>query len=460
MRVTTAWKPVVRPSSGTARQSVARRSVTFGAVLALIAVAAVSSALAQGAPVTRAPPPVLAALATSPMNFFVAKGAADACGPGCSEWISADGQFDPGAAGRFQAFLNRVNGYRLPVFFNSPGGLQPQAFAMGRLMRAKGMTAGVGKTVPRDCVPVADKAKANRKPKTNEKVEAGRAAVSCEALKRSGRPVPSDLQNIAACSSACVYALFGAKVRLVPPGARLGVHSGKLVRLYSDGRIEFARRDNSNAGTPSNTAIAAKLRSYVREMGIDPAIMDVVTRVPFEQVHWLSRDEIARFGIDGRDFEETRWTSIVLTPEPPSVIKAVHQVKGEGHDEHRISLVQLACGGADRISIGFFRGLGSRETALTNVNAPKISLASEGKSVILAGPSGRTRLVWFDSGAMFDVYQTSSTLDFFEAAAGQEVVDLFETDPWNVTSARRIRLSTSGLAPAIEALRQQCAKTP
>ena len=29
-----------------------------------------------------------------PMIFFVAKGEPNACGPGCSEWIAAEGTFD------------------------------------------------------------------------------------------------------------------------------------------------------------------------------------------------------------------------------------------------------------------------------------------------------------------------------------------------------------------------------
>jgi len=37
------------------------------------------------------------------------------------------------------------------------------------------------------------------------------------------------LRNIASCDSACVFALVGAMVRQVPPGARLGIHSVKLV---------------------------------------------------------------------------------------------------------------------------------------------------------------------------------------------------------------------------------------
>src|SRR5262245_26531589 len=39
--------------------------------------------------------------------IYLAKGEANACGEGCSEWIAAEGRFDNGAAARMQAFLQR-----------------------------------------------------------------------------------------------------------------------------------------------------------------------------------------------------------------------------------------------------------------------------------------------------------------------------------------------------------------
>ena len=55
-----------------------------------------------------------------PMIFFVAKGAADACGPGCDTWIAAEGTFDPDVHERLSAFLNAPARRGLPIFFHSP----------------------------------------------------------------------------------------------------------------------------------------------------------------------------------------------------------------------------------------------------------------------------------------------------------------------------------------------------
>ena len=57
-----------------------------------------------------------------PIVFFVAKGAIDSCGKGCSQWIAAEGRFDPDALQRFREFISELPRRELPVFFNSHGG--------------------------------------------------------------------------------------------------------------------------------------------------------------------------------------------------------------------------------------------------------------------------------------------------------------------------------------------------
>ncbi len=51
-------------------------------------------------------------------------------------------------------------------------------------------------------------------------------------------------------------------------------------------------------------------------MGVDVRLFDLMLQVPHESIHYLSRDEIVRFGVDGREFQETRWDTVDLgTPE-------------------------------------------------------------------------------------------------------------------------------------------------
>src|SRR6201992_1999477 len=59
---------------------------------------------------------------TPPMQFYVAKGAADACGRGCDRWIQLEGQIDRGAAGRFRNFFAQLRNWKTPVELYLPGG--------------------------------------------------------------------------------------------------------------------------------------------------------------------------------------------------------------------------------------------------------------------------------------------------------------------------------------------------
>ncbi len=116
-----------------------------------------------------APAPQKEAERAPPIVFFVAKGEAHACGPGCAEWIAADGTIDAGAPQRLRALLAKTAKRQLPIYFQSPGGSVLAAMEIGRVLRARGMTAGVARTIPQGCdaTQLRDKA--------------------CDAIKRSGR---------------------------------------------------------------------------------------------------------------------------------------------------------------------------------------------------------------------------------------------------------------------------------
>jgi hypothetical protein len=143
------------------------------------------------------------------MVFYVARGSANACGHGCNEWIAADGTIDREVAQRLRPLLARLKGRKLPIFLHSPGGATLGAVELGRLMHSEKLVAGVARTIPHGC----DGGQLYQKP--------------CEALKRDDVEAELDT-DVTTCNSACVYALAGASVRLVPPGARLGIHAGEI----------------------------------------------------------------------------------------------------------------------------------------------------------------------------------------------------------------------------------------
>lgn len=359
------------------------------------------------------------AVIKKPMVFYLAKGEADACGPGCSEWIAAEGEIDAGAVRRLQAILARSGKRKLPIFFHSPGGFGVAAMSIGRLLRERKMTAGVSRTIPAECAAATDEA--------------------CLALKQSGQTLVAELQNVASCSSACVSALIGAAVRQVPAGARLGVHTGKLLRRDPDGRFKALM----------DTAI----RRYHQEMQISSGLYDIISRVPHEQVRYLSRDEIATFGIDKREFQETRWTAVGQTPEQFAVQKYLLQVKGKGRKEYRMSLIWVACASPGRVVITYSRGLASDEIA----TAPSIEMAFADRKIVLPKSVSISKMDSIDTGGSFDLRFTYEPLKLVEAAAERDSIDIIEADAAGpATSPRITKLATAGLPKALDQLKKTC----
>jgi hypothetical protein len=395
---------------------------------ALLVVAAAVGLSGMAAP-ARANPNTEASLPRfAPMVFYVARGT-DGCGEGCDEWIAAEGGFDLGSAQRFRAFLKRFPGTIPPIYFQSPGGIQEEAIAIGRLMHERGMTAGVARTLPYGCAPGKERGE------------------FCVMLKRSGELVAADLRSSgASCSSACVYALLGAPVRLVPPDARLGVHASRRVHVYPDGRVtRIAASGQVRLGQATN-----ELKHYVQEMGVDVALIDTAFKTKFSDAYYLSRSEIIRFGIDTRAFQETRWTVLEPGARRPSAFKMIVDVRGSDETDVFTSLVQLDCDAAGEIRIGYVRAMAVNEIG------PAVIRAFGGDQYVTFEPPGPViQLGALDSSIAFEPRAASAPIEFFEAAVAAGSLTIAEAS-LQPDSPHTLRLSTAGLLEAIAVLRKSC----
>jgi hypothetical protein len=220
-------------------------------------------------------------LSREPLTFFVAQGAENACGNGCSRWIAVEGQFDKGAAGRFAAFVKRLDAKDLPVFLNSTGGLTDEGLAFGRFLRSNGMRAGIAASKP-DCTKL--------KP------------AECKTALAAG-PVASTWNSTATCSSACVFALLGASERSVPDEVKVGIHSTAYFCFREDGRVmQPVGRSRDAIDCRNKLAIRAQqLTRYIAEMGISSELISAMNSVPSSRIRYLTRDEIKRYGIERQD---------------------------------------------------------------------------------------------------------------------------------------------------------------
>jgi hypothetical protein len=368
----------------------------------------------------------------TPLAIFIANGDDDACGVNCSEWIAAEGAFDQGSSARLRKFLDQLGGRKLPIFFDSPGGVVAQSLLIGRLLREREMTAGVAKTQSIECALISRSA--------------------CDKLKRSGRPLKADLVTVRAqCNSACVYALAGAKVRQVLPGAHLGIHADKLVRIYNDGHMiaptgaQLSPRERNRIAGDRR-----RLKSYIVEMGLSGELIDAATAISHESIHRLSPDEVARYGIDTRTFQETRWMISDVAGQRPAVLKYITEGKGAAAKEYRSSLLRLTCASPQTLRVDYVRGLASFEVG----TATTVMIVSGERRYGLA----RVAIASGLTAEPTEVQSASVPFAFFETAQLADAIILTEADERFTadTAARTVRLSTGGLARALGALQPHC----
>jgi hypothetical protein len=354
-----------------------------------------------------------------PMFFFLAKGTAGACGAGCSEWIAAEGNIDADAPQRLRDFLAPLNGRDVPIFFNSGGGYMGQARELGRILRAHKISAGVGKTIPAGC-------------RTAEATDE-----SCRRLIASRREPSARLRTEGArCYSACVEAFIGASNRQVPADARLGVHG---TYLESNGRAEKA---------PHDAGEYFERKRYVIEMGADPGLVDTAEQVRFDRLHVVTRQEIAKFGVETRGRYETPW---MLDSNSPrwTLLKSVTQAKGwnegPGDAEYRTGVVRVWCDSTPRIMFSYQREL----------------RVSERDVIVRLGIGGRDfEPHGTEIGGELVVLQVFTDLEFFRSATSSDILITESFSPrdaqgWSDTT----RLAATGLPALLDGWVNRCAHT-
>ena len=290
----------------------ARRFLLIAAALGL---AAGTPATAQRAPAPADPTSPSKSAPTErrtlpPIVFFVARGEPNACGVGCREWIAAEGTIDDGADDRLRALLRRLGGRKLPIFFHSPGGRVLAALAIGRLIRQRGLTAGLGWTVPAGCDP-----KQRREP-------------ACDKLKRSGRDLVAVLDTgYTLCTSACVYAFVGGAVREVGAQAALGVHSITFALQHVDADGRMTRTPSPMTPAAERKAFEVwygRMSAYLREMGISQDLLAAARAVETERMSYLTREQVVAFGIDRRQAIESVWWFVDRSASP-SAVKVIEE---------------------------------------------------------------------------------------------------------------------------------------
>ena len=355
-----------------------------------------------------------------PMIFFVAKGERNACGPGCSEWIAAEGMFDgPGVERRFRELLATLKDRNLPIVFDSLGGVIGEALVLGRLLREHRMVASVGESYPEGC-----KARIA-------------ADESCRRIMQANRELKAQLRTAGAvCYSACVYALLGASARRVPADARVGIHGSAPTDA------------STRPGAPTHEQLHNNRKRYILEMGANPGLQDAASQTPPPNVQVLSRDELVRYRVETTAPYESDWMQY---QEPRGamrwyMLKAVTEARGAESTEFRTTNLRMTCAeGRPTTSIEYQREAASNEIDVSTVI--RIAAGTDAKTL------QRTTPIRGD-----DRYQIFADQQFVQKAitAGRIVVtETFSprnARPWS----REIRFSTAGLEQALRTALKNC----
>ncbi|MBR0705184.1 hypothetical protein [Bradyrhizobium liaoningense] len=359
----------------------------------------------------------------SKLTIYLAKGAADACGPGCDRWIAIEGEIDADAAPRIRRFLAAVKDTQRPIYLYSPGGNVEQSYAIARLLRSRKAIARVGRTLVTACA-------------ADTQVDA-----ACLKVKNASGEVEAELTTRKAmCNSACGYLFLGATSREVAPDAVVAVHNSRLVLRFRGNpppQIVAEARQRRIASAERDRI------AFIASMGISRELDALIQTVKFENLHVLTRTELYRFGIDTRPLAETMWK---LEKDARPFVRKIAVLK-KNDSSFRTMEWRLSCESRARVPLWF---------------AAEIDEASSGKSTILmtadaaadkeaGGPPLRS--------GKYEVWRGSIDTDMVKAILASRSLHVRETTtmPDDKTDMTKFDIDLTGLAPAWTQLKSSCA---
>ena len=288
------------PVSGSARAAAPWADLGVETMRGIVVFAA-ALALSWGA--AAAPPKKEAAPVGAPaMQVYLVRSAHAGCEPQCPQWIAAQGRIVPGTAKKFEKVLRDFGDRKLPIFIDSMGGSLVDAFAIGRLIRAKDLAVAVTATTFSPCAP---------------------GELACRKTKTGGELHGLAQPHMSKCASACVFILAGGTRRLVGQGAAVGVHQGiKIQRMYlvskqrgNDGSIKTTKTLTWEGKSPVDRKTNADTRKYLAEMGMSDVLMSLIESTPHESIRRLEAWELqaTRLATEYLNGEQL----ITGTPAPP-----------------------------------------------------------------------------------------------------------------------------------------------
>lgn len=285
-----------------------------GWLLSMLCVLAPSAQAGEGGVVKPLPPPAVATAPPSPppqpMTVVRMRGK-DRCGSRCPEWIMAEGIITPGTPQRFRQQLAAMGQAKLPVVIDSEGGDLDAALAIGRMIRAQGLTTVIGRAQARGCAP---------------------RDASCAAGRPKGLAYDGFVMPQGACSGTCLFVLAG--------GVERAGYWISAARLPAPGRLKTQK---------SGGDAEARIAAYLAEMGISPGLVPRIRRSSLP----LDRADMLHFGLATSKARVEDFTGSSLcagySPAPNCLRPAVESASGD--DAARVPAKRRAAPPPGRIII-------------------------------------------------------------------------------------------------------------
>jgi hypothetical protein len=262
----------------------------------------------------------------APMRVVLVRDVTPGCQPMCAEWISAQGYIDKNASLQFKKILNGLGSKKLPILIDSPGGSVDDALAIGRLIRAKGLDVVVTKTKFMPTPPGSTST-------GNVNVITGERGAAFGTPQTYGTPQA----YLSKCASSCAFILAAGTRRMVGAYTLVGVHQLRTFQTFArleqkyriHTRLEWgvpreikrelvAQRTvgHKTVETKTGDRVYRNLQTYFTQMGIQPAIMPMITSTPAASMYWLTAAELKSTGMmtDALNGEQ------LLKPASPSPV--------------------------------------------------------------------------------------------------------------------------------------------
>ena len=224
------------------------------------------------------------------------------CGHPCIDFVVAEGVIGM-SSGFAYAITYKLLGERsVPVLLDLPGGNVLGMELLAGMFRRLGATVVIARARERACRP---------------------GDIRCTADDTLHNVKMYDVSAAKAeCELACPFAFMGAKMRVVPVGAKIGLHAPELDLDQPIGRALVAIEPDIK--TKATEDDEENYAAIAREMGIDPAIAARAVKTPHSKMDYLADEDVTRYRLRSVSLAESGLSPALikaLSP-PPSKAKA------------------------------------------------------------------------------------------------------------------------------------------